>query len=124
MNCPVLTELRLVESYEPEHENPPVLSGGDYDIDAIRHCAENCPVDRQLHGREVNDALLAAQIEVLEKDNTRLREALASILPITARLATTAFNLGQTSEHWPSIRALVDEADTARSAARAALEEE
>jgi len=42
MNCPVLTELRLTESYEPEHENPPVLSGGSYDIDAIRSCGEGC----------------------------------------------------------------------------------
>lgn len=63
MNCPVLTELRLTESYEPEHENPPVLSGGSYDIEAIRSCAENC--------------MAAARIEALEKDNARLREALA-----------------------------------------------
>lgn len=42
--CPVLEELEVTEDYQPEHENPPVLSGGDYDISAIRDCAEGCEI--------------------------------------------------------------------------------
>ena len=65
MNCPVLTELELTEAYEPEHENPPVLSGGSYDIDAIRSCGEGCK---------------------MAAENARLREALkeagASLLTV------------------------------------------
>jgi hypothetical protein len=40
--CPVLHELEIREDYDPEHEQTPHLSGGDYDISAIRDCAENC----------------------------------------------------------------------------------
>jgi hypothetical protein len=39
--CPVLHELDTREDYGDEM-NPPVLSGGDYDISAIRSCADNC----------------------------------------------------------------------------------
>jgi hypothetical protein len=40
--CPVLHELDTREDYDPEHEQTPHLSGGDYDISAIRDCAEGC----------------------------------------------------------------------------------
>ena len=56
--CPVLIELELTEDYDREHENAPVLSGGDYDISAIRSCGEECKV---------------------AAENRRLREALALI---------------------------------------------
>ena len=41
--CPVLHELDTREDYGDEM-NPPVLSGGDYDISAIRDCAEGCEI--------------------------------------------------------------------------------
>ena len=41
--CPVLHELDTREDYGDEM-NPPVLSGGDYDISAIRDCAEGCNI--------------------------------------------------------------------------------
>ena len=40
--CPVLKELRLTEDYDPEFEQKPHLTGGDYDIDAIRECGDGC----------------------------------------------------------------------------------
>jgi len=40
--CPVLRELAVTEGYDREHEQAPVLSGGDYDISAIRSCGEDC----------------------------------------------------------------------------------
>jgi hypothetical protein len=40
--CPVLRELAVTEDYDREHEQAPVLSGGDYDISAIRSCGEDC----------------------------------------------------------------------------------
>jgi len=70
MNCPVLTELELTEAYEPEHENPPVLSGGSYDIDAIRSCGENCKV---------------------AADNARLREAALAYQELA-----TCYRIGKT----------------------------
>jgi len=94
MDCPVLTELRLTEAYEPEHENRPHLSGGDYDISAIRSCADGCALDRRLHGYEVNDALQSARIEKLAAENKRLREKMAVIRGLARKRSYYGRNLG------------------------------
>lgn len=46
--CPVLHELAVREDYDPEHEQALHLSGGDYDIGAIRDCAANCVAGERL----------------------------------------------------------------------------
>jgi len=80
--CPVLHELEVTEDYQPEHENPPVLSGGDYDISAIRDCAEECKVaalawSRGEHLRSIALILGLAPGDTAEIDNT-VRELIRS----------------------------------------------
>ena len=58
--CPVLTELDLMESYNPEHENPPNLSQGDYDIEAIRFCGKECPIS-------LRNRMLEERVQELEE---------------------------------------------------------
>ncbi|MCE5253326.1 MAG: hypothetical protein LLG45_03805 [Actinomycetia bacterium] len=85
MNCPVLTELKLTEAYEPEHENPPVLSGGSYDIDAIRSCGEGCK---------------------MAAENARLREAAAAVV---ARWDSPTWkDAPATAEYIATLRAALD----------------
>lgn len=66
--CPVLQELAAVEDYDPEHEQVPHLSGGDYDIAAIRACCEECRIG------EVNRRLAA--------ENMRLRTAIVETIRV------------------------------------------
>lgn len=65
--CPVLKELRLTEDYDPEFEQKPLLTGGDYDIDAIRDCGEGCKL-AMLY------AALRPDIDDLKRENAKLRE--------------------------------------------------
>lgn len=64
--CPVLRELAVTEDYDPEHEQAPVLSGGSYDITAIRDCGENCRQGALAYQR-------GFQITALEAERDRLR---------------------------------------------------
>lgn len=80
--CPVLAELEHAEDYNAEHENPPVLSGGDYDISAIRDCSENCKAaslawSRGDHLRSIALILGLAPGDTAEIDNT-VRELIRS----------------------------------------------
>jgi hypothetical protein len=79
--CPVLEELEMREDYGDEM-NPPVLSGGDYDISAIRDCAENCKAaslawSRGDHLRSIALILGLAPGDTAEIDNT-VRELIRS----------------------------------------------
>ena len=79
--CPVLHELDTREDYGDEM-NPPVLSGGDYDISAIRDCAENCKAaslawSRGDHLRSIALILGLAPGDTAEIDNT-VRELIRS----------------------------------------------
>ena len=80
--CPVLQELEATEAYAPEYEQVPVLSGGDYDISAIRDCAENCKAaslawSRGEHLRSIALILGLAPGDTAEIDNT-VRELIRS----------------------------------------------
>ena len=80
--CPVLEELEIREDYDPEHEQTPHLSGGDYDIGAIRSCAENCKAaslawSRGDHLRSIALILGLAPGDTAEIDNT-VRELIRS----------------------------------------------
>lgn len=80
--CPVLRELEATEAYDPEHEQVPVLSGGDYDITAIRACGENCKAaslawSRGQHLRAIAMVLGLAPGDTAEIDCT-VRELIRS----------------------------------------------
>lgn len=76
--CPVLRELAVTEDYDREHEQAPVLSGGDYDISAIRDCAEHCTLGRIIYAQR------------LQLDNLRRLLRVANTEPISCLTAGVA----------------------------------
>jgi len=79
-NCPVLNELAVTEDYDREHEQAPVLSGGDYDISAIRDCGESCLIGALARQRKLQIEGLEEAVEGLTLENRRLREALEALI--------------------------------------------
>ena len=65
MNCPVLRELALQEACA-ENEQSRVMTGGDYDIAAIRDCGERCTCGGIIYAQRL-------QIQALERELDKLR---------------------------------------------------
>jgi hypothetical protein len=99
--CPVLHELEIREDYDPEHEQTPRLSGGDYDISAIRDCAENCKAaslawSRGERLRSIALILGLAPGDTAEIDNT-VRELIRSRDEWLERAASNAARIEELS---------------------------
>ena len=75
MNCPVLRELELQEACA-ENEQVRMMTGGDYDITAIRDCGERCTYGGIIYAQRL-------QIQALERERDRMKTALERIMTIT-----------------------------------------
>jgi len=132
--CPVLHELETREDYDPEHEQTPHLSGGDYDIAAIRDCAEECKAaslawSRGDHLRSIALSLGLAPGDTAEIDCT-VRELIRSRDEWRDRAATNAARIEDLTRsaagmHLALIRIVNGEATVAgmKAVANAALDQ-
>ena len=66
MNCPVLREMELQEACA-ENEQSRVMTGGDYDIAAIRDCGEHCTCGGIIYAQRL-------QIQALERERDKYQD--------------------------------------------------
>lgn len=78
--CPVLQELEATEAYDPEYEQVPVLSGGDYDITAIRDCGETCVWPAYASQRLDRLRALARRLGLAGDDTAHIETALKALI--------------------------------------------
>lgn len=109
--CPVLQELEATEAYDPEYEQVPVLSGGDYDISAIRDCAEQCLMGARAYQRGLHLERIARLLGLPLTDTAKIDAALQELIRSRDEWCTEAAkNAGRIEE-------LVGENDRLRAAA-------